>query len=195
MEWIISKLPRCGCSYCFLQGYIYNELDKKKPLSVLLLSSIYTGHLMTLVSIGEELMQRGHKVTLVTSVLNGSHTNLEVLERVGVKFVSSGYHQYLTVKSLNEFHKQLYYGNITLKNIVAWLYELSSSSVIQAKNKLKEIGIDKFDIIICDNAIIIVGTYFHIPGRKLSLLILCLLVLTERNSGPYPYHGLDNLIN
>ena len=81
--------------------------DSEKPLSVLLVNGLYRGHLSSLVSLGEELVKRHHKVTLIANVLNGSRTYPEFSERVGIKFISAGYDQYWTKKSFDKINEDL----------------------------------------------------------------------------------------
>lgn len=64
--------------------------NSKRPLSVLLMSSHFVGHLVSLVAVGEELVSRGHNVTLFTTEIRGSNVVPQLPERVGIKFLSAG---------------------------------------------------------------------------------------------------------
>ncbi len=135
-----------------------------KSVSVLLVNGLYTGHLLPLLNLGEELVRRGHTVTLVANVLNGSHTYPDLPEQVGIKFISAGYDPFWTKDSLREFHRQLYYGGMTDQ----WnkMTKAVFTSSIQIRKKVEEIGADQFDIVVCDMGISMVGSYFHYIGRK-----------------------------
>ena len=158
----------------------HNE-KSKKLISVLLVNGLYTGHLFPLVSLGEELVGRGHKVTLIANVLNGSHTYPDFPERVGINFVSSGYDKYWTQESLSEFNRQLSSGDIEHKEMLTKMHEAISTSTLQVKNKVEEIGADQFDIIICDAGVQMIGTYFHVLGKKAVILnpMLSVFVRTD----------------
>ncbi len=43
-----------------------------------------------MISIGEELVRRGHNVTLFTTEVKGSNVVPQLVERVGVTFLSAG---------------------------------------------------------------------------------------------------------
>lgn len=63
---------------------------EERPLSVLLISGPFVGHLASLVAVGEELVSRGHSVTLFTTEVRGSNVIPQLPERVGIKFLSAG---------------------------------------------------------------------------------------------------------
>ena len=57
---------------------------------VLLLSSYFVGHQMPLIAVGEELVNRGHNVTLFTTEVKGSNVVPQLVERAGITFLSAG---------------------------------------------------------------------------------------------------------
>ncbi len=66
------------------------ESSPEPSLSVLLLSSWFVGHQIPMISIGEELVSRGHNVSLFTTEVKGSRVVPQLVERVGMTFLSAG---------------------------------------------------------------------------------------------------------
>lgn len=162
-----------------------------KPLSILLAAGLYTGHLFPLVSLGEELVKRGHNVTLCANVMRGSTLYPEVPERVGIKFVSAGYDT-LSLEEFEEVHAMFQSGfnfsvlkDNRLKNI-------GLSSFIQIRAKVEEIGLDNFDIIVSEFSMATVSVYFHKLGKKsivFSTLMLSLAHLQPKWPTPLSSSG------
>ncbi len=63
---------------------------KDPPLRVLLIASYYVGHQVPLIAVGEELVSRGHNVSLFTTEVKGSRVVPQLVERVGMTFLSAG---------------------------------------------------------------------------------------------------------
>ena len=59
-------------------------------LSVLLLASFFTGHQLPLIALGEELVRRGHQVTMMGPITEGSSVLPDLPESVGIKFIPTG---------------------------------------------------------------------------------------------------------
>ncbi len=63
---------------------------RQAPLHVLLISSYFVGHQGPLIAVGEELVRRGHNVTLFTTEVKGSNVVPQLVERAGITFLSAG---------------------------------------------------------------------------------------------------------
>lgn len=161
-----------------------DNLANNKLISVLLVNGLYSGHLFPLISLGEELVKRGHRVTLVANVLNGSHIYPNVPERVGINFVSSGYDKYFTQDSFDEFHLALESGR-TDAEIRSKFYYVVASPVVQIRNKVEELGTDQFDIVVCDAGVATIGIFFHVLGKK-SVIFNSLLSTFQRTRLEWP---------
>lgn len=133
-----------------------------KPLSVLLTTGLYTGHLFPLVSLGEELVRRGHNVSLCANVLNGSTLYPGVPERVGIKFVSAGY-DVLTLEEFEEIHMLMQTFNFSHFGKVL---RIGDSSYVQIRDKIEELGIEHFDVIVSEMSMYPISVYFHKLGKK-----------------------------
>ncbi len=71
------------------EGDVSGDLEGP-PLRVLLIASYFVGHQMPLIAVGEELVSRGHNVSLFTTEVKGSHVVPQLVERVGMTFLSAG---------------------------------------------------------------------------------------------------------
>ena len=70
-----------------------SSLDDVQGLNVVLLTLPESGNLAPLLALGEELVRRGHSVTLITTTRiegNFSNRTIEQAERVGVTYTSAG---------------------------------------------------------------------------------------------------------
>ena len=66
------------------------ERANSKNLSILLAALSFTGHITPAVALGEELVRRGHQVTLCTTELEGKDLAKSKAEEVGIKLISAG---------------------------------------------------------------------------------------------------------
>jgi len=157
-----------------------------RPATVLLVNGLYTSHLMSLVNLGEELVRRGHEVTLVANSLNGSNIYPDIAEKVGIRFVSSGYDPFWTKSSLRELHRQLFYGELGYSEMGFKMLKAVSTSTLMTKLKIEEMGIDNFDIVVCDSGIQMVGVYFHMIGKKSVILNTIMVPVFEKVNLEWP---------
>ena len=138
-----------------------------KPLSVLLLNALFPAHLFPLVSLGEELVKRGHNVTLCSPVMEGSKLLPNVPESVGIKFVSAGYDDIsqedynMLMKSLQNWEN----GYSTFKRLA----DSGQLSAVKIRDKLESLGVGNFDVIVCDYSILQVGLYFAFLGKRVII--------------------------
>ena len=137
-----------------------------KPLSVLLISGYFPGHLFSVVSLGEELVKRGHNVTLCTTVMEGSHLLPKVPERVGIKFVSAGPDN-MTVQMFESLLQQIQ-GGFDLKIVRKWTI-MTMWTNINIRKALDKLGVNQFDIIICDFTVTAVGVYYAMQSSKVIM--------------------------
>ena len=175
-----------------------------KQLSVLLLAGLFPGHLFPLVSLGEELVRRGHRVTLCANVMNGSRLYPEVPERVGIRFVSAGYDATLTQDGFDELHIAMQTGGMD-RALGKKLLHIGHSSHINIRAKVEEMGTDQFDIIICEGTTLPAAVYFHRKGAKMIILGTQMITypsIMPEWSTPLPNLGqtddlsfLDRLVN
>ncbi len=153
-------------------------------ISVLLLNGMFPGHLFPLVSLGEELVSRGHTVSLCSTVLDGSTFLPSVPESVGVTFISAGndffsWDQYVeTMKGLQRFNDSSLMNKVTMS---------SKGAAIKIRKKLELIGVDQFDIIVCDFSVLNTGVYHAVLGRRVIAFSSFLPVFPPvQPSWPFP---------
>ena len=139
----------------------------QKHLSVLMLNGFFVGHLFPLVSLGEELVKRGHNVTLCSTVMEGNKMLPSVPESVGIKFLSAG-HDDMTQKDFLEISN----GFAQLQNFMSLYSKLSAFGLNNTK-KLHEavdsINMDQYDIIVCDYSVLRVGAYHAVLGKRVII--------------------------
>lgn len=168
----------CGGNLVTGEGPLNSDVRRPaaaKPLSVLLTAGLYSGHLFPLVSLGEELVRRGHNVTLCANVINGSTLYPRVPERVGIKFVSAGL-DVLTMEEFEEIHVAMQKGlfSLFLSNKI---FRIGDSSYRQIRAKVEEIGVAQFDIIVSEISTSAVSVYFHTLGKKSIVFSTLMAVL------------------
>ena len=145
-----------------LNNTIQDDGCNPQPLSILLLNGLFAGHLFPLVGLGEELVKRGHNVTLCSTVMEGSKLLPDLPESVGIKFLSAGYDN-ITQDTFNEITK----GQKDVRNSLAAtsFVSIAQISTVKVLDTLDSADLEQFDIIICDFSVIHIGVYYSVIGR------------------------------
>ncbi len=153
-------------------------------ISVLLLNGMFPGHLFPLVSLGEELVLRGHTVSLCSTFLDGSTFLPSLPESVGMTFVSTGKDMFSwdlyieTMKGMQKFNDFSLMENVTTAN---------KEAAIKIRKKLELVGLEGFDIIVCDYSVLYAGLYYSVLGKKVIVFSSFLPPLPAvEPSWPYP---------
>ena len=66
------------------------ESVNQPALSILMTTGFFIGHLYPMLSLGEELIRRGHNVTLCTTIMKGSPVIPSLPEKLGIRVLSAG---------------------------------------------------------------------------------------------------------
>ena len=132
-----------------------------RRLSVLLATGFWPGHLYPITALGEELVKRGHNVTLCATVMEGSNLLPDLPESYGINFVSAGSDN-LTQKSYDDAMNGLHSFNGSSMTVITNAPSLTSFKV---RTKVTEI-VEKFDILVSDLSIVPVGVYHAKVGIK-----------------------------
>ena len=180
---LLSQLLLAAIVAGIVEGdYQHKEKFEKRSISVLLVNGLYTGHLFPLVSLGAELVKRGHKVALIANVLNGSHIYPDFPERVGIEFISAGHDNYWTKDSMDNYHEDMANGKYNF----GMMTKLVQSSMLQIREKIESLGLAKFDIIICDAGLQPVAVFFHALGKKTVIFSPLLSIFQPSLDWPGP---------
>ena len=75
------------CSSVQCQEHLFNT---RRTLSILIISNPFPGHLMPPSILGEELVRRGHNVTLCTTPMSGSNLAQKLTDNARMKFINAG---------------------------------------------------------------------------------------------------------
>lgn len=187
----------CCCVFVVLTDSLKERLPPEggsRQLSVLLVTGLYPGHLFPVVSLGEELVNRGHNVTLIANVMKGSDLYPRVPERVGISFVSAGYDSLFTQDVFEEVNEAMM-KDPTNSSVYNMIFQIGRSSYVQIREKVEEIGMEKFDILVSEVSTLPVAAYFHEKGMKsvtLSTLMAMLPSLFPQWPAPLPSSGQSN---
>ena len=128
-------------------------------LSILLLTSIYPAHFFPLLALGEELIARGHNVTMLGPKLEGYEQLQERAKEKGITVSSSSYEPRSSYD--NSRHAGKHEGN----SILGVLYNLVTSStetnlrsgtnyITDLAEKVDGMRDWKYNYTVCDNAVI-----------------------------------------
>ena len=137
------------------QGYSTLDAVNTRHLSILLATGFWPGHLYPITALGEELVKRGHNVTLCATVMEGSDLLPALPHSYGINFISAGPDS-LTQKSYNEAIEGL--RSFSRKSIDVFLTSAPSSTSSKVRAKVSEI-IHNYDILISDLSVLPVGVY------------------------------------
>ena len=143
---------------------VEHPLKNVKPLRVLLTTGYFPGHLFAIVSLGEELVRRGHDVTLCSTVMEGSNLLPRLPQSVGVKFkfLSAGADN-LTQKGYDDMNRAvLEFDMEQIKDV----FDYGVWTTIKIRQKIDSIGYDQFDIIVCDYSVTSLAVYYSKLNKK-----------------------------
>ncbi len=158
--------------------------DDTSTLSILILTSIYPAHFFPLVVLSEELISRGHNITMVGPVLEGYEWLPIDAENKGITFLSAGLEPRSTYDSSREAGK--HEGSmITAMYNITKTFTKGTAYLHKMIKLLKGMNQYDYDYIICDNAALPVGIYLlnHWNTDKLLTLL-----------SPLPIHPLGMTI-
>ena len=174
---------------------VNESVSSQRPLSVLTIVNLFPSHLFGVIALGEELVKRGHNVTLVTTEMKGSRLLPELPESVGIQFVSAGYSS-LTQQGYEQRMKQIGEYDMGLGTLYDFITE-TTSPLVQIGKMVDKIGAENFDIIIAEVSALPLVPYFAQKGNKV-VVVSTLLPSLQANSPPWPTAALgttqtDNL--
>ena len=138
----------------------YTAVDGRH-LSVLLATGFWPGHLYPITALGEELVKRGHNVTLCATVMEGSDLLPHLPHSYGINFISAGSDN-LTQKSYNEAIRGLHNFSRHSMDVFTIAPSWTSSKV---RAKVSEI-ISNYNILVSDLSVLPVGVYYAKLGIK-----------------------------
>ena len=161
------------------QNLNFDDSDDKTHLSVLLVTGFWPGHLYPITALGEELVKRGHNVSLCATVMEGSNLLPDLPQSYGINFISAGSDN-LTQTDYDNTVKTGFQ-NASFSDI--WKFFAKAKwPVVKVRSKIDEIGVDQFDVIISDGSICPVALYYSKLGKR-TIVLLPLFVYMESSQG------------
>ena len=142
------------------------ENTNHKQLSILIVTGYFPGHLYPITALGEELVKRGHNVTLCATVMEGSDLLPALPHSYGINFISAGPDN-LTQAGYEKMVRS--FQNFSISQMSEFV-SLSHWPVIKIRSKVDEIGVDQFDFIISDFSVSPVGVYYAKLGKKVMIV-------------------------
>ena len=175
MKMAFYRLAYCYFALCIaLRGRASATSSQKDPhdpvvnqrLSILMVTRYFPGHLYPLVALGEELVKRGHNVSLCATVMEGSDLLPALPHSCGINFISAGPDN-LTQAAYDEMVRGLQ--NFSMSHILEF-FSSSHYPMIKVRSKIDQIGVDQFDFIISDESVNPVGVYYAKLGKKVMIV-------------------------
>ena len=154
----------------------------KKDLSVLLATGFFPGHLYPITALGEELVKRGHNVSLCATVMEGSDLLPALPHSYGINFISAGPDN-LTQADYDRVIKGGGLENASLSDVWKFL-EISQWPSAKIRAKIDKIGVDEFDIIVSDGSVSPVGIYYSKLGKRVAILSPLFVYLDATSDRP-----------
>ena len=143
----------------------HDIMPNEKRLSILLATGFFPGHLYPITALGEELVKRGHNVTLCATVMEGSDLLPALPHSYGINFISAGPDN-LTQADYERIVKN--FNNVAISH-VSRMISIAQWPMIKIRSKIDEIGVDQFDFIISDFSVNAVGIYYAGLGNKVMI--------------------------
>ena len=154
----------------------------KRRLSVLLATGFFPGHLYPITALGEELVKRGHNVTLCATVMEGSDILPALPHSYGINFISAGPDN-LTQADYDRVIKRGGLENASLSDVWNFL-EIGQWPSAKIRAKIDYIGVEQFDIIVSDGSVSPVGMYYSKLGKRVLILSPLFIYLDATSDSP-----------
>ena len=150
--------------------------DLASPLSVLIVASFFSGHIIPLLAVGEELLTRGHNVSFMTTKVSGSRLIPDVLNEIGLNFISAG----PDPRTRSQYEEAIYglmgKGFLHETQVIATFARDHTFSLRVACDRL---NLSSWDIIIADSFLSNLVRYIDLKwGNK--------IILSTAVAGDYP---------
>ena len=174
--------------WCHFSTGKEHEESGKRPLSVLIVTLPVPGHVTPAATLGEELVRRGHNVTLCTTAMEGSNIAQKKAKEAGINFMSAGqdfmtyseYQQFAEVVTGNWTWTKLW--NMTMRAI-SFLPEVSN----RIGKYLDKSGMKNVDVIVSTELVApltaCLSKKWNIPAVVLSTT----LQFHPHHLPPWPY--------
>ena len=123
------------------------ESQKSKRLSVLIISSFFSGHQIPLLAVGEELVRRGHNVSFFTTEISGSNLIPDVPRQLGMAFISAGPDPRTKLQYEEAFYQCMG------RSLLSQMYEvltLAQDHLLQLRVAADKLNISEWDIVVAD---------------------------------------------
>ena len=130
--------------------------NNNSSLSVLILTSIYPAHFFPLLALGEDLVSRGHNVTMLGPVMEGYEVLPIDAENKGITFMSAGFEPRSTYDTQKQgakhegasFFSLIYNMTKSIRDV-----NIEEFYMLRMIRLLKQINHRAYDYIISDNAV------------------------------------------
>ena len=171
----------------------YSEYHERKDLSVLLVHSMFSSHIFPLVSLGAELVSRGHTVSCIGSVVEGFDHIPALAESYGIKYKHISY----VSKEIYDGFKQTgkHDGDKSWVTLIANLTRFMLKAQKDAESMLlpfKTLNISEYDYIIVEQAAYPIQHYLSNTRKATNTMFLIILAeFTPRFIIPWPYPRLS----
>ena len=152
------------------------EIERER-LSVLIISSFYSGHIIPLLAVGEELVSRGHVVSFLTTEVNGSNLVPAVPIQIGMKFISAG----PDPRTRLEYEQTIY--NLKGMSLMEQLGEISAldrDHTLPLRIACDQLNMSKWNIIVAD--IVAKNLVRYLDIKWSPRIILSVAVATDLTS-------------
>ena len=159
-------------------------LSLRDPLSVLMLSTPFPGHVTPTLALGEELVRRGHKVTLCTTVMAGSKLTEIKAERAGVEFLSAGESYFATYHDYQQTFKDAANGNFSASYKIIYFWPEVSKRVGLA---IDYENITRFDLIVATEFLAPLASCLTRKWNVTGLVLSTTFQFQPHHFPPWPY--------
>ena len=168
-------------------GQNEDEGSLDSPRRVLLVATVFTSHQLPLVALGEELARRGHHVTFMAPVINGSSIVPDLSKRAGIDFIA-------TAELSNDPAQAMARVSKNATSFFDLMYKMteaakdSTEDLTGAWKKLREMNGSDWDYVVVDALAIVLHQYLVTSwGSKVMISYSPLPIIpAARPAWPHP---------
>ena len=151
--------------------------------SVLIISSFYSGHIIPLVAVGEELVTRGHNVSFLTTEVAGSRLIPALPREVGMNFISAG----PDPRTKQEYEEVIYglMGKSPLQQ-AGDILTLARDNTLPLRMACDGLNISHWDIVLVDVIAVNLVRYLHLKWGVKIVLSIAIAADFVSSDSPWP---------
>jgi glucuronosyltransferase len=175
-------------------GVVISTSDSSRSLNVLLIHSMFPSHYFPLMSLGAELVSRGHNVSILGPTLEGYEQLPKLARANGLSYIESVYlprseYDRFRMYAKNDGNSSTLW---TMFNLLKFMYDSINEDrvnyMIEARKKMDQLNGSDFDFVVAENAACHNLYYAHKKWKTSKVMLVDTLIgINAKYTIPWSY--------